>query len=241
MHLFVLSLYYTDCHSFHQRQILLLPLQACRNIPCEHGKNQSYEEIGHIILQVQQTVRYYCCFMGLTNSPGSQYLLHERMSVAQHRRGWLPLNHQDLKTTVHIWYLMCSSSPHIVLGSSQAPGGPEISSIWTEYHPNSGQSTKIESLEDYFEHTSKPVSPPEDSEPQWPFRSQADFEFVKLALDAALMQGQVEQLIQLFGKCIQGKNSFNLKSHQNLHETWDAASLLLTLVPTNIGVSIHDF
>jgi len=151
------------------------------------------------------------------------------------------MNHQDLKITVRIWYLTCSSSPHIALGSSQAPGGPEIGSIRTEYHPNSGRSTKIESLEDYFERTSKPVSPPEDSEPWRPFRSRADFEFAKLALEAALTQGQVEQLIQLFGKCIQGEDSFNLKSHQDLRETWDAASLLLTPVPTNVGVSIHDF
>ena len=152
------------------------------------------------------------------------------------------MNHQDFETTVCIWYLMyTSSSPHIALGSSQAPGssGPEIGSIWTEYHPNSGQSTKIESLEDYFEHTSKPVSPPEDSEPWQPFCSQADFEFAKLALEAALMQGQIEQLIKLFGKCIEGKDLFNLKSHQDLRETWDAASLLLTLV--TVGVSIHDF
>ena len=77
------------------------------------------------------------------------------------------------------------------------------------------------------------------SEPWQPFCSQADFEFAKLALEATLMQGQIEQLIQLFGKCIQGKDKFNLKSHQDLHETWDAASLLLTLV--TIGVSIHDF
>ena len=163
------------------------------------------------------------------------------MLVARHCRSRLPMNHQDLETTVRIWYLMCSSSPHIALGSSQAPGGPEIGSICTEYHPNSGRSTKIESLEDYFEHTSKPVSPPEDSEPWRPFRSRADFEFAKLALEAALTQGQVEQLIQLFGKCIQGKDSFNLTSHRDLRETWDAASLLLTPVPTNVGVSIHDF
>ena len=111
------------------------------------------------------------------------------------------MNHQDFKTTVHIWYLTCtSSSPHIALGSSQAPGssGPEIGSIQTEYHPNSGRSTKIESLEDYFKHTSKLVSPPEDSEPWQPFHSWADFEFAKLALKAALMQGQIEQLVQLF-------------------------------------------
>ena len=135
------------------------------------------------------------------------------------------MNHQDFETTVHIWYLTCSnSSLHIALGSSQAPGssGPEIGSIWTEYHPNNRRSTKIESLEDYFEQTSKAVSPPEDSEPWWPFCSQADFEFAKLALEATLMQGQIEQLIQLFGKCIEGKDSFNLKSHQDLHETWDA-------------------
>lgn len=154
------------------------------------------------------------------------------------------MNHQDFETTVRIWYLTCtSSSPHIALGSSQAPGssGLEIGSIRTEYHPNSGRSTKIESLEDYFEHTPKPVSPPDDSEPWRPFRSRADFEFAKLALEAALTQGQIEQLIQLFGKCIQGEDSFNLKSHQDLRETWDAASVLLTPVPTNVGVSIHDF
>ena len=107
------------------------------------------------------------------------------------------MNHQDFETTVRILYLMCTSiSPHIALGSSQAPGssGPKIGSIQTEYHPNSGQSTKIKSLEDYFEHTSKLVSPPEDSEPWWPFHSQADFEFAKLALKAALRKVKLNSL-----------------------------------------------
>lgn len=111
-----------------------------------------------------------------------------------------------------------------------------IDDIRTEYHPNSGRGVKVETFEDYREHTFKPVAVPEITEPWRPFQSRTDFEFAQLALDAALTKAHVDKLIQLVGRCIRGHDSFNLMNHQDLYKTWDAASTMLTPVPTNVTV-----
>jgi hypothetical protein len=123
----------------------------------------------------------------------------------------------------------------------QLPASPSNDSIRTEFHPNSGRGVKIETFEDYREHTLKPTSVPEIKEPWRPFQSRTDFEFAQLALDAALTKSHVDKLIQLVERCIKGQDSFNLTNHQDLYKTWDAASTLLTPVLANTTTSSHYF
>ena len=112
-----------------------------------------------------------------------------------------------------------------------------IDNIRTEYHPNSGRGAKVEKFEDYREHSLKHNSVPEIKDPWLPFQSRTDFEFAQLALDAALTKTHVDKLIQLVERCIKGQDSFNLRNHQHLHDTWDAASSLLTPVLPNTTAS----
>jgi hypothetical protein len=109
-----------------------------------------------------------------------------------------------------------------------------INNIRTEYHPNSGHGVKVETFENYREHTFKPVSISEITEPWHPFQSRTDFEFAQLALDTSLTKAHVDRLIQLVKRCISGQDSFNLMNHQDLYKTWDVASTMLTPVPANI-------
>jgi len=109
-----------------------------------------------------------------------------------------------------------------------ATGSLTIDNIRTEFHPNSGRGVKVETFEDYREHTLKPSSVPEITDPWRPFQSRTDFEFAQLALDAALTKTHVDKLIQLVERCIKGQDSSNLTNHQDLYKTWDAASTMLT-------------
>jgi hypothetical protein len=60
--------------------------------------------------------------------------------------------------------------------------------------------------------------------------SRADFEFAEIALEAALTKDQVDSMIKLIGRLIQGQDFFTLTSHHDLRKAWDAASELVTQV-----------
>lgn len=115
--------------------------------------------------------------------------------------------------------------------------GITIDSIRTEYHPNSNRGIKVETFEDYREHTLKPNSVPEITDPWRPFQSRTDFEFAQLALDAALTKTHLDKLIQLVERCVKGQDSFNITNSQDLYNTWDAASTMLTPVLANTNTS----
>jgi hypothetical protein len=117
------------------------------------------------------------------------------------------------------------------------PVGLTIDNIRTEYHPNSGRGIKVETFEDYREHTLKDNSVPEITDPWRPFQSRTDFEFAQLALEAALTKKHVDKLIQLVERCIKGQDSFNLTNHQDVCSTWDAAANKLTPVLPTITAS----
>ena len=113
---------------------------------------------------------------------------------------------------------------------------PTIDDIRTEFHPNSGRGVKVETFEDYREHTLKPISVPEITDPWRPFQSRTDFDFAQLALEAALTKTHIDRFIELVERCIKGQDSFNLTNHRDVYDTWDAASTMLTPVPTNTTI-----
>jgi hypothetical protein len=102
--------------------------------------------------------------------------------------------------------------------------------IKTEYHPSSGRATEIHHFEDYRLYTDHEQSVPPTAEPWKPFQTRLDFEVAELALQAALTKEQIDTLLSLMHKCADGSDILTLTSSQELNETWNQASDLLTSV-----------
>jgi hypothetical protein len=71
-----------------------------------------------------------------------------------------------------------------------------------------------------------------DDAPWKPFDSCADFEFAEIALEAALNKKQVDNLVKIIRRCVEGGDSFNLKNHKDLVSLWKDASVLVSPVCT---------
>ena len=96
--------------------------------------------------------------------------------------------------------------------------------IQIEYHPSSGHNPKIfpfgESTQAALHST-----PPADPEPWAPFKTREDFEFTTFVQDAGMLKAQVNKLIDLLHRCVEGgKDSFTLSSHGEMHDTLALAS-----------------
>jgi hypothetical protein len=102
--------------------------------------------------------------------------------------------------------------------------------IRTEYHPKSGRPPETVRFEDYREHPADLPQPAPSAIPVQPFESHADFEFAKAVTEASLNKKQIDSLIEIFHRCLNGGDKFNLKSAQNVRDTWERASCLLTPV-----------
>jgi hypothetical protein len=116
------------------------------------------------------------------------------------------------------------------------PPQPHLDTIQTEYHPHSKLPPKVTKFEDYRKYHSQHRHPiPHNATKPWtPFRTRSDFEFAKIALDAALNQRQVDALLKVFRRCLKGEDSLDLKDHNELQEMWDLASVLHTRVCSSI-------
>jgi hypothetical protein len=102
-------------------------------------------------------------------------------------------------------------------------------------------------LEDYFLREPVKVHPlPHtslafDSKPWSPFKSLADFQFAEVALEAALNKNQVEKLIKIIRRCINGGDVFNLASHKEICEIWADASAMVSPVSVLYISGITDY
>ncbi|THH17156.1 hypothetical protein EUX98_g9183 [Antrodiella citrinella] len=102
-----------------------------------------------------------------------------------------------------------------------------LDDIRTEYHPGSGIPTKTQRFE-AFRRSEQQRNTSLDGQPWLPFRTQANFEFAEIALDGALNRSQINALVKLFHRCINGQDKFTLNSYDDLRDTWHHASNLLT-------------
>lgn len=112
---------------------------------------------------------------------------------------------------------------------------PQKDDIRIEYHEKSGRAAKMSRFEDYCVREPVKVQPlpyslASDSKPWSPFKSLADFEFAEVALEAALNKTQIEKLIKITKRCINGDDVFNLVSHKEVCETWNDASAMVSPV-----------
>jgi hypothetical protein len=117
------------------------------------------------------------------------------------------------------------------------------SDIRVEYHPSSGRQPQVFGFEG-FTRASPANPPPEGPEPWAPFKTRADFEFSALVQEAKMSQAKVNQLINLFHRCIKGgDDSFTLLNYDKMRETLTTASERLPKVHLPIilyGLSISD-
>ncbi|KAJ7573387.1 hypothetical protein C8J56DRAFT_1066092 [Mycena floridula] len=129
-----------------------------------------------------------------------------RLSAAQNPQPGLDLAHESLDNR---------SSPRekgFIQGSSPSPEPPErdpqeptprLDDIQVEYHPLSGQGTKVYALEDFdTEESPEPVLNPE---PWHPFCTHLDFEFAELAL-------------------LRWYDRFTIENESELESLWDLAA-----------------
>ncbi|KIK98401.1 hypothetical protein PAXRUDRAFT_9570 [Paxillus rubicundulus Ve08.2h10] len=97
----------------------------------------------------------------------------------------------------------------------------------TEYHPRSGRPPVTQSYEEFGAHSTI-YTKPADEEPFCPFRTHGDFEFVEIALDAALNQAQVDRLLDLIDRVAKGAAKVTLKNEVELRKACDNAAAELT-------------
>ena len=109
------------------------------------------------------------------------------------------------------------------------PGGDYIR---IEYHPNSGRESRVLSPEEFkiLSSDNTESMPPISEEPWRPFRSQEDFEFAELVHAAALNQKQIDKLVKFIKRCERNPGSFTFEGAQDVEQSWEDASKLLTPV-----------
>lgn len=97
---------------------------------------------------------------------------------------------------------------------------PSTDRIKTEYHPSSGRQTHIDTFEDYRAHGA--AAPPPEPKP-WKnfFSTLEDFEFSELVLEGALSEKQIDRLVKLFRRCLDGKGELTFARGADVSASWD--------------------
>lgn len=107
---------------------------------------------------------------------------------------------------------------------------PSIGDVKIEYHPTTKRDPDIIPFKIYQarQKLKKPIS--NTKRPWKPFRTRSEFEFAEVALRAGLTKNQVNALIQLMRRCIQGDDSFDILDHDHMCTIWNAGAVLHTAV-----------
>ena len=104
----------------------------------------------------------------------------------------------------------------------------QLDDIKIEYHHSSKRKPVIAHFQD-FSRARDALNVTPDEEPYRPFYCRNDFEFARIAMDAALKPDQVNALIKLINSAAEGAE-FTLSGHGELMRTWKKASDILTPV-----------
>lgn len=108
--------------------------------------------------------------------------------------------------------------------------GPTIGDIKIEHHPDTKRDPDIIPFKMY-QARQKHKKPQLNTKRPWkPFGTRSEFEFAEVALRAGLTKNQVNALIQVMQRCIQGEDSFAIRDHDHLHTIWNAGAILHTAV-----------
>lgn len=143
----------------------------------------------------------------------------------------------NVKSLTHLLVarLWHKPAPELILDLAE-PQQPPLDAIRTEYHPHSKRPPKVVKFDDYREYhpQRRRLTPRNPTKPWTPFRTRSEFEFAEIALDAALNKRQVDALLQVFRRCLEGEDTLDLKDHSELQSMWDLASVLHTRVCSSI-------
>ncbi|OJT09918.1 hypothetical protein TRAPUB_13606, partial [Trametes pubescens] len=96
----------------------------------------------------------------------------------------------------------------------------------TVHHPRSQLPPTIHHFND-FVRSVPDVDPSKLSETPWePFRSRVDFEFADFTQKTSLNQGQIDELIGLISRIVEGPSDFSFKSSGDVKGAWETAAHL---------------
>ena len=123
---------------------------------------------------------------------------------------------------------------------SKADPSLDNGEVRIEFHPNSRRSPIVLSPDKFKRWSSGDgdPAPPCVEEPWLPFRSREDFEFAQLVHNAALNKKQVDCLVKLIKRCERNPGTFTFEGVQDVDNSWEDASKLLTPVRVLLATSV---
>jgi hypothetical protein len=116
------------------------------------------------------------------------------------------------------------------LDGSDSQSNPTIGDIKIEYHTDTKKVPEFIPFKKYQARQKFKKSQSNTRNPWKPFKTRSDFEFAEVSLRAGLTKNQVNRLIEVMQRCIDGKDSFNIRDHDHMSTIWEAGAVLHTAV-----------
>ena len=107
---------------------------------------------------------------------------------------------------------------------------PSIGDIKIEYHPETKQVPELIPFKVYQTRQKAKKAQSSTRTPWKPFGTRLEFKFAEVTLRAGLTKNQVNALIQVMQRFIQGEDSFEIRDHDHLCTIWDTGAVLRTTV-----------
>ncbi|KAJ7707650.1 hypothetical protein B0H17DRAFT_1033442 [Mycena rosella] len=108
---------------------------------------------------------------------------------------------------------------------ADAPTGPKLNDIKSEFHPHSRLPSKQQSLDEYLRsELSRCRGPPNEEQPWIPFRTRLDFEVSEFAQENMLNKKAIDKLITLIRQCVANPEGFTITNHADMNKQWEGAS-----------------
>jgi hypothetical protein len=104
---------------------------------------------------------------------------------------------------------------------------PDVDSIYTEYHPSSGQPPTIKPLQEH-NHRLFPSNILPEERPWEPFRTRLDFEVLEFAMEVGLNQTQLASYIELIHRTVtvasNDDEKFGVQNADEAMKLWELAA-----------------
>lgn len=111
------------------------------------------------------------------------------------------------------------------------PAATDETRVKIEYHPRSGQSTKMMTVDQWLAAQSKSSSEDVVDDVPWePFESLDDFELADLVLQAGLTRKQTERLLAIICRLRDRKSTLTIFNYKRLCQAWENATVMYPAV-----------
>ncbi|KAI6146925.1 hypothetical protein BKA82DRAFT_35708 [Pisolithus tinctorius] len=112
-------------------------------------------------------------------------------------------------------------------GSDQTPSPEQPPADFkTEFHPCSNTPSLFQSQEEFGQRAAATMAP--DPHPWCPFIEEGDYLFAEIALQVGLNASQINGLLSLISRIVQGKANVTLWNDVDLQHAWDRAAMQVT-------------